>query len=1024
MERRPTKIRLGSRWFMLALGLAGCGFGSASAVDPMPPQAPVNLPVPPLPNATNGAKPPTEAAFPEFDPAQSTPLPLPKLAEPKDQTPAKVTVFQRPQDDKPATPKAGDDRFAEPPLAPKDPPAAPKTPLPTADPLIADGTRINLPQAPKQRVRFGPRYSKPPSWKLLPNDDTNTQKLLYTGGIIVNVFYTSDAGGKTNDVEFVADEVVAWIKNTKKPAAGGTDLNAPIGGDSNEVEMYLTGNVVIRMYTIDPTGQRNIDQVLRAREIYYEVDKNKAVALNGHLEMNVTGLPEPIQMFGKRIDQLSLNEFHAYQAAVNASKRPSDPGLQYTARESIFTREQKVRTNIFGREYRNLLTGEPDFGYEQLLTSYGVTPRVYDVPFFYLPRQKTDIAEPLGPLSGFSIRNDQILGSQIYLTWDLFKLSGFRGPAGHRWQLFTDYLSLRGTAIGTEYDYVGRDLFDLGQRTGDSSYEQPYSGMVRLYGLQDKRKNRVQFPQRDTDILGGDRGDEPIPPGFRGRFQWKHNQDIYENGTSYLRVMSQVEYLSDKNFLEQYYKYEFDAFPNQESFVYLNGAAGNVGGSLLVQANLERPWITETSWLPKADGFLVGQSFLNLFTYSARASAGYADFQPATVPPLSTTTTDRSLEVGRFSLNQRLDLPFDLGPVRLAPYGVMNLSYYTDDLRNYNGTLSRNQAGRGDQMPTTFPVPLVDPAGDGRGRFYGGGGTQASMTLSKLYADTTSELFNVNGLYHKATLYGNYFVGYSDTPYFQLPQLDRLNDDATDQAYRTSRPRQNTQVRKDPFAAQQLSVSPLYDTQQYAIRRLVDNRIDTLDTLQIVQLGLSQRLQTKRGFPGSQHIVDWMALDLSASAFPEHERDNFGQTWGFLEYRYQWHVGDRMSITSNGWADPIENGARYANFGLNFNRPDGTNFFIRYSHTDPLESRALSGTINYQLNHKYSVNLSTSYDFGLNQSLFNQISIARKGADVTMLFGINVNPLVNNFGIQFALVPNLAGLSGAQLAGSPLFGQR
>ena len=73
--------------------------------------------------------------------------------------------------------------------------------------------------------------------------------------------------------------------------------------------------------------------------------------------------------------------------------------------------------------------------------------------------------------------------------------------------MFADYLSLRGGATGTEYNYSGRDLFGIASRTGSQEYNQPYSGFFRTYYLQDSRKNNVLFPQFEADNLGGDRGD-------------------------------------------------------------------------------------------------------------------------------------------------------------------------------------------------------------------------------------------------------------------------------------------------------------------------------------------------------------------------------------------------------------------------------------------------------------------------------------------------------------------------------------
>src|SRR4029079_3639207 len=122
----------------------------------------------------------------------------------------------------------------------------------------------------------------------------------------------------------------------------------------------------------------------------------------------------------------------------------------------------------------------------------------------------------------------------------------------------------------------------------------------------------------------------------------------------------------------------------------------------------------------------------------------------------------------------------------------------------------------------------------------------------------------------------------------------------------------------------------------YAIRRLIDNRVDTLDQVQVVRADIRQRLQTKRGFPGAEHIVDWLTLDVSASFFPEKDRDNFGHTTSFLEYAGLWNIGDRTAVSAAGCIEPYEGGSRYYTVGAALSRPDGTNFYTGYRQIDPI----------------------------------------------------------------------------------------
>src|SRR5262249_2688627 len=160
-----------------------------------------------------------------------------------------------------------------------------------------------------------------------------------------------------------------------------------------------------------------------------------------------------------------------------------------------------------------------------------------------------------------------------------------------------------------------------------------------------------------------------------------------------------------------------------------------------------------------------------------------------------------------------------------------------------------------------------------------------------------------------------------------------------------------------------LNSSPVYNPQTYAIRRLVDNRIDTLDTIEVFQMDLRQRLQTKRGYPGQQHVIDWMTLDLSASFFPHANRDNFGSNWAFLEYDWTWNIGDRTALVSTGWLDPETNGPKEYTFGAFLSRPDRTSYYIGYRQIDPLNSKAVTGAITYVFSPKYSLTASTVYDF-------------------------------------------------------------
>ncbi len=848
---------------------------------------------------------------------------------------------------------------------PRDPGGIPYEP----DFALPNGAVIPTPQSKQLRVQYIRRYGTPQTQDAVDLPD-GTTRILFTGGVIVNIA-TLDGKQQT---EFATDEAVIWVRGAgAKNIAGGFVTG---GGDKTEVEVYLSGNVIIR--STQGTTERPTTQTLRAEQVYYDASLNRAIALRADLETAVPNSPDPLHLKGSEVRRLDLDNWEILTASANASKVPSDPGLRLDAQRFTLNQRKVIRRNVFGIPYRDITTGNTVEGLEQIVTGKNVVTRIGDVPVFFTPRTQFDASDPLGPLAGLSVGQNTIFGTQVYSSFDIFELLALRPPKGHAWRLNLDYLSERGLGGGTDYTYrippAEPGEYPIG------------SGLIKLYGIQDNGE----------DVIGSGRGPEPPPKnGLRGRAQWRHQQEVLEG----LYYQGQITYLSDKNFLEQYYKQEFDVGPNQETFAYLAWQRRTFGATVLAENRFDREWVTETNWLPRIDAHVIGQTFLDdLFVYSARTSAGYAQLRPAELSPFPLLSTDQRVETGRFNLSQELSVPLDLGPIKFAPYGVLDLTEYTNDL-----------------------------TGNEIGRIHGGGGARASVPFSRLYGDVSSELLNLKGLYHKAVFGANYRYTRSNEPYNRFPQLDRLNDDVTDQAWRTITPQQSGFVMGPNGVA--LMNAPGYspfNPQLYAIRRAVENRVDTLDNVNVLQGDLRQRFQTKRGYPGMEHTVDFLTLDVSASYFPDARRDNFGHPFAFLEYGTIWNLGDRTSFISNGWFEPYEGGSRYWNAGVSLSRTDRTSVYLGYRQTDPLNSKAVQLALGYQLSTRYNVSLGVNYDFGIQQALTNSFTLIRTGADLTATFGITYSPLVtkNNVGFQFLIIPNLAASQGGRFAGSPMSNQR
>jgi hypothetical protein len=867
----------------------------------------------------------------------------------------------------PPRPVQGSSQFQAPFPTPGPPPSgAPPPMLPGPTPLPPPSKATPPPPgagiAPARNFTITPRRGQRLDIKVLPAGADGLQPVIVTGGVILNV--RNAPSMPLIDLE--ADRVVIWTRN-----ANGEQLingmKQPEGQESNELEFYLAGNVELRQ---QPVTARKDMRTIRADEIYYDVSRNVAIARQAKLEIRQPQLPDPLIIKAEEFRQLSATFSEVTHAAVFDSKLPSDPGLKVYLTEGTIEDKTMPMKNIFGQQVYDRISGRPLETKQTIVEGDDVFFEFENLPIFYLPHISVDARDPLGPVQDVNFGYSRIFGMQFGVTLNVFQLLGIQQPPNTGWKLNLDYLSYRGPGVGTTFNTANADFFGLPARQ---------TAEVLGYAMYD----------RDFDILGGAR---PLnnfdPPNFRGRLTMRDNVQELPEGFS---VQAQVSALSDRNFLEQYFKREFDLDWNQATFVYVKQQQDNWAWSALVEPRL-RNWVTETEWLPRLDGWLLGQDLLEVFTYNGHANVAYARLRRTSDDPPENVidNSDNPVNTARFDLFQELSLPFSAGPFRIVPYGLLDLTAYTQDEN-----------------------------GQAVGRAWGGGGVRASIPFSRIYPDICSDLWNINGINHKIVVSADFTDVHSNQPHFNLPQLDRLNDDASDQALRDITPQQPY---INPANGQFLITSPEFDPQMYAIRRLLFSRIDTLDTVEEVNFDINQRWQTKRGYPGFQHIVDWMVLDVSATYFPNAARDNFGQPFAFIQYNYLWNIGDRTAFETTGWVDPLSGGSRVFTVGGYFNRPDRTNFYLGYRQIDPLESRAVTGAVTYIFSPKYAITASSTYDFGTGQSLSNSLLFTRIGSDLQVSIGLTYNALQSSFGALFQIVPNLVPPGRAPTVGTGMGG--
>ena len=178
------------------------------------------------------------------------------------------------------------------------------------------------------------------------------------------------------------------------------------------------------------------------------------------------------------------------------------------------------------------------------------------------------------------------------------------------------------------------------------------------------------------------------------------------------------------------------------------------------------------------------------------------------------------------------------------------------------------------------------------------------------------------------------------------------------------------------------------------------------DDLQRVNLGLHQRWQTKRGLPGRERIVDLLQFDIDLLFFPKQDRDNFGEQLGPATYNMLYHVGDRVTLLSDGYFDFFDNGLRSISAGVRSSRPGvGDVYLGLLSLEGPISSTVLRGSIDYRLNEKWIASAGTTYDFGFTGNIGQTLAITRIGESMLLRVGVNVDEGRDNVGFGFAIEP-------------------
>ncbi len=886
----------------------------------------------------------------------------------------------------------------------------PESPDPLTAPLLPNSMRV---------VNVFLRKNAPNSrFEKRERTQDGTDIFVITGGVLI----VAESFGKFGTIDVSADNAIIWTK-LGGPGSAGTREGVQLVQDPEQpLEMYLEGNVVLRQDERKLAGTG--DQALfEARRLYMDLRSQRVTVIDGEFSKWMPDFVSPFRTRGQRIQQFKdvLRDadgrttfgpalIQVDQTMSTGSRFPY-PGYKFNSRSLDLTELAPKVARDKGTGSQVADKDDPDAPREQRYLVDGRQNVFYmgPIPIFYWPRFLTTTDDINLPLQRLTFRANNVFGQQALSDWDAFKLLGIRRPLNvDQWNLDLDYLSYRGVAFGSEFGYFGRDLSkDLFGTDLFPGIRESYNGYFDFWGLRDHGIDNLgpgpailnnTPPSTKTYFRNA------VPPlqDFRGRVIARHMQSLNAVDASPFddtRLQLEFAYLSDRNFLEEYYKRLFDTGQDQSTLLYFIRQHDSSTLTLLAQPNLQN-FYTEAQSLPRLDYYRLGDApFWGLFTYNQHSGINYTNVHTsievnnpnvfAFLPFDPVTNTSGPFTTLRAFTAHELDLPISLGFMRVTPFVQGQLTGWTNQL-DYQST----------------------------GRAWGAAGARANFFAWKAYPWVESELLNVHGVAHKMTFDMEYRTAYSNVPLSRIGVTDNLDDNTYEYVRRYYAMTQ--------FVGALLPIQ--YDPRYLALRRTVSpitGSVDIQDSIETLRLDFRQRLQTKRGPEGNRRVVDYVTFDIGTTYFPNSKRDNFGTPFGQTTYNLEWYLGDRTNFISTGWFEQFDisgrpllipankslgQGINVINAGFLFNRPPRGSVYFGYYIIDSgtINTSALNAAYTYWLSPKWFGSVSMSYDFGNQVMLGTVASITRVGADFLTTIGLSVDPQRQSYMFQFEVVPRLS----------------
>jgi len=437
--------------------------------------------------------------------------------------------------------------------------------------------------------------------------------------------------------ELEADSLVLWRK-AADAAQQGTGL--PEAQQEGVTQIYVSGDVLLTQ------GQRTI----RADELYYDLQNKQALAKNVVMKTFDTTRNVPIYIRARQLRQIAENKFEADDIVLTTSEF-------WTPQLSLKAGRIRVTDNV------------NEAGQDKTLAKSSFDVQLRDVEFKYLnttlldlPAVRSNRERPDVPIRTVHAGYDRAFGPSIETRWFLDRILGLKQPEGTDSSLELDYYGKRGLGGGVEINYERENYF----------------GSLLGYAIDDHGEDRLSRTRKDVEV----------PDEMRGRFRLQHRQFLPYNW----QLTGEVSYLSDKNFLEQYYRTEFNVGKEQETLLHLKRIQDNWGLSFLGKVRID-DFLDQVEELPTAEYHLTGQSlFDDRFTFYSDNQISQYRYRFSPDNPIR-EPDDYFLFTGT---RNELDMPLTIDRWKVVPFVAGTVGY--EDGSGFQVALDESSVEREDAI--------------------------------------------------------------------------------------------------------------------------------------------------------------------------------------------------------------------------------------------------------------------------------------------------------------------------------------